>query len=128
MADKEILTDLKIVKRSITEARKAALCFKKFQTVQVRAFDEESDTMRKMLKSMKEDRIKTIKNSAESKFYRSKRAKAAFFIRAFERKYPGKSLDRLRQIQKLRLPSRWELNRILWGYGYRSYYRMRVRI
>jgi hypothetical protein len=98
------------------------------QVVQVRAFKEETETMKQMIKSMQDERIKTIKNSTEAKLYRSKRARAAFFVRAFDRKYPEKSIDRLRKIQKLRVPGRWELNRILYGYGLRSYYRLRVRI
>ena len=128
MADKELLTDLKIVKRSISEARKASVALKRLQIVHVRAFKEETETMKQMIKSMQDERIKIIKNSAESKLYRSKRARAAFFVRSFDRKYPGKSLDRLRHLHKLRIPGRWELNRILYGFGLRSYYRMRVHI
>ncbi len=128
MDDKELLKDLKFVKRSITEARKASSALKRVQVVQVRAFKEETETMKQMIKSMQDERIKTIKNSAEAKLYRSKRARVAFFVRAFDRKYPEKTLDRLRHIRKLRVPSRWELNRILYGYGLRSPYRLRVRI
>jgi hypothetical protein len=128
MADKELLKDLKFVKRSITEARKASVALKKVQIVQVRAFKEETETMRQMIKSMQEERIKTMKHSTEAKLYRSKRARAAFYVRVFERKYPGKSLERLRHIPKLKVPGRWELNRILYGYGLRMYYRLRVRI
>lgn len=126
--NKELMTDLKLVKRSIREARKAGTAFTKIQQTQLRAFNEEAETMKQMLKAMKETRVKNCQSSQECKEYRSKRARAAFFIRAFERKYPGKSLERLRDIQKLCLPSRWELNRILWGYGRRYYWRMRVRI
>ena len=128
LGNKELMTDLKLVKKAIREARKAGAAFTKIQQTQIRAFNEEAETMKQMLKGMKEARIRTCQLSQECKEYRSKRARAAFFIRAFERKYPGKSMERLRDIQKLRLPSRWELGRILWGYGKRYYWRMRVRI
>jgi hypothetical protein len=128
LGNKELMTDLKLVKKSISEARKAGTAFTKIQQVQVRAFNEEANTMKQILKGMKDSRIKFCQMSPECKSYRSKRARAAFFIRAFERKYPGKSMEKLRDISKLRLPSRWELNRILWGYGRRYYWRMRVRI
>jgi hypothetical protein len=129
MADKELLADLKIVKRSIAEARKASTAFNKFQIVQCREFQTESENLVKIIESMKNERLKRVKQSNEAKIYRSKRARAAFFMRVFERKYPDKSLNALHPIKKLKIPCRWQLHRILYdGFHRRTWWRWRIRI
>jgi hypothetical protein len=129
MADKGLLADLKIVKRSITEAKKACTAYTRIEKAHAREFHTESDNLRKILQSLKDDRMKRIKSSEEAKVWRSKRARAAFFIRAFERKYPDYSLPSLHTIKRLKIPNRWQLNRILYtGFGRRLYWRLRIRI
>jgi len=129
MSDKEMLADLKIVKRAITEAKKACTAYTRIEKTQTTEFHTESENLRKILESLKGERMKRIKGSEEAKDWRSKRARAAFYIRAFERKYPDRTLPSLHSIKKLKIPNRWQLHRILYtGFGRRLYWRLRIRI
>ena len=127
-ADNELLLDLKNVKKYIKEARKSALVFQKLQGINLREFKQEANNLKELIQSMKDRRLKILKDSSESKLYNSKRARANFYIRVFERKYPTKKLIDLHAIRRLKIPSRWELNRILRGRYRRFYWRMKVRI
>lgn len=126
--NKELLGDLKIVKRSIREARKALIAYHKVGKQYGDGFREETKQLCEIMKTMKEQAIRKIQKSDQAKEYRSKRARAAFYIQSFDRKYPSYTLARLRDIKKLSLPSRWDLNRILYASHRRWKWRLGIRI
>lgn len=126
--NKELLADLKLVLKSIREARKAQRGLSVLGKQTGRTYREETRQLCEILKNMKEKAYKTIYSSPEAKQYRSKRARASFYLHAFQRKYPNQNFEKLRELPKLRIPGRWELNRILYT-GRRDWrWRLGIRI
>ncbi len=118
LKNKELLTDLKIVKKSIREARAAANKFRMFGRAKGREFQQETQTLCDILRATKKRYKDAIIKGEEIKLWRKKKARASYYYRVFEQKYAPYTIDRLTSIKSLKIPDRWSIRRALHIYSW----------
>ena len=114
MENKELLADLKLVKRNILHLKKASTSFRKLGRRLKQEFSEETNNMKEMLLAIKKRKKQSLMKSAELKDWKSKRQRLQYYMRVFDLKYRDTPLDTLRMIPSLKLPSRWYMRDILY--------------
>lgn len=117
-ANKELLTDLKLVKKSIREASGSSTKFRTYAKQTGRLFQEEMKPLKDILRESRKKYRGKIMKSEEMKQWRKKKARASYFTRVFDQKYPNYSLDRLSSIPELKIPNRWSMRRALHIYSW----------
>jgi hypothetical protein len=127
LQNKELLQDLKIVKKSIREASAAANKFRKFGRAKAREFKEETQTLVNMIRDTKKRYKDSIMNSEQMKLWRKKKARALYFYRVFEQKHTPITIEKLGAIKALKIPDRWTIRRSIHIYSWSLNLWLRIR-
>lgn len=117
-SNKELLQDLKIVKKSVREASAAGTKFRKFGRQVSREFKEETKTLQDILIATKNRYREKLAKSQQISDWRKKKARAAYYMRVFNQKYHRYNFDRLSSISSLKVPNRWNVRRALHIYSW----------
>lgn len=115
----EFKKELRLLKREITNTRKAKIAFTKFGLQKKRTFQENIRDIKSLLKTKKEEAIRELKTSPEMKAWSSARARLQRKVTLFEQKYPDLTLRELMKIRSLKLPTAWNYRQLINTYSYR---------
>ena len=111
--NKELLQNLKIVKKSIREASVARRNLDIYCRGVKREYIQETGPIFDLLGSIREKYRSKIIGCDAKKEWVNKKARASYYIRMFDLKYHQFPIDSLRNVTSLRLPTRWRLRQIL---------------
>lgn len=109
MANKELIADLKVVKKHMAQARKSSVAFRQLGRRVQREFNQETAAMKEILKGIKKRQKEALLKSAEMKEWKTKRMRAQYYMRIFDLKYRDTPLNLLNTVPEFRLPSRWAM-------------------
>lgn len=107
--NKELLKDLKFLKKQITASKKSAAAFRRLGRRYMREFNEETNAMKEILTGIKKRQKEALMKSPELKEWRKHRTRAQYYMRMFDLKYRDSPFHTLNMIPELRLPNRWHL-------------------
>lgn len=118
MANKDLLADLKYLKKSFRETSGAAKRFRSFGRQLRSEYQEETKTLQDILKATKKRYKERLMKSPQMAEWRKKKARTGYYMRLFNQKYRNFPFETLTVIRELKLPTRWNLRAALHIYSY----------
>lgn len=115
----EAVSDLKLIKKQITKARKTRILLNKHIHTQKTEHKEESGQISKLLKDMSEKRKKSLKQSEQYTKWKIEKNRLLRYLNVFNQKYHDFQYTDLAELPQLKLPSQWEARRITQLYSWR---------
>jgi hypothetical protein len=117
-SNKDLLKDLKIVKKAIRESSAASKKFRSLGRRYSREFSEEVNTMKQIILARKKEYKTKLMRSAEMIDFKRKRSRASYFMRVFDQKYRAYPFETLQKIPGLKIPNRWSIRRAISLYSW----------
>jgi len=121
----EAMEDLKLIKKQIIKAKKARGLLTKYLRKEITEHKEEAGQLSKLLKDMIEKRKKNVMTSEEHAKWKTEKIRLQRYMNVFNQKYQNLPYHELAEIPQLKLPTHWNMRRIIRFDSWRFYWYFR---